>query len=71
MYDIYLHGIKEITEDLVDQEKIYNLENLANVEFFRPGIAFKRECRVSLTIRNVPKTIKLNKNINLMLNNKK
>ena len=71
MYDIYLHGIKEITEDLIDQGKIFNLENLANVKYLQSEAVIKRDCRVSLTIRNVPKIIKLNKNLNLFLNNKK
>ncbi len=71
MYDIYLHGIKETMDDCLDQEKIFNLENIANVKYIQPGAIFKRDCRVSLTIRNVPKVIKLNKNLNLFLNNKK
>lgn len=69
MYDVYLHGIKEMEEDCVDTTAILNHENLSQKEKYLNSTMVKRETRVSLTIRNVPRIVKINKN--LFFNNKK
>ena len=51
LYENYLHGIEETFEDVID-------EKVANCEAEMIGKVLKRDTRVSLTIRNVPKTTK-------------
>lgn len=55
LYQKYLHSISETTEDVID-ESIENLENCKNK--YKIGDTLQRDTRVSLTIRNVPKTTK-------------
>jgi len=59
MYTEYMHGIEEITNDIID-DKISNISfcgsNIQN------GIPLTRNKRISLTIRNVPRVSKLNLN---------
>lgn len=57
MYNKYLHSISEVTEDLITN-------NIANIERCigfrnRLGETVKRERRISLTIRHVPKTTRM------------
>jgi alkylated DNA repair protein alkB family protein 6 len=54
MYSNYLHGIREITSDVID-EKIVNLDYCLDRKI---GDELKRGTRISLTIRNVPKVLK-------------
>uniref|UniRef100_T1J2F7 Fe2OG dioxygenase domain-containing protein n=1 Tax=Strigamia maritima TaxID=126957 RepID=T1J2F7_STRMM len=54
MYHKYLHGIREITEDEIG-ENIITHKN----QQIKLGTNLKRGKRVSLTIRNVPKTLNL------------
>ena len=56
MYKKYLHGIDQRTEDIVS-EKICNLSHLGTP--VTHGNVLKRTTRVSLTIRHVPKTLKV------------
>ena len=56
MYKKYLHGIAERTEDIVT-DKICNLSHLGTP--VNSGDTLKRSTRVSLTIRHVPKTLKI------------
>ena len=56
MYTKYLHGIAERTED-VTTDRICNLSHLDTP--IKVGDALKRTTRVSLTIRHVPKTLKV------------
>ncbi|KAF8763995.1 Alpha-ketoglutarate-dependent dioxygenase like protein [Argiope bruennichi] len=56
LYTKYLHGIKEITTDVID-ENIKNL-SMSNIE---NANELKRQSRISLTIRHVPHTIKANR----------
>ena len=60
MYNVYLHGIKEITEDLVKSNLISNYPNLGCV--YTDCSVLQRDTRVSLTIRHVPKVLKINPN---------
>ncbi|CAI6364144.1 unnamed protein product [Macrosiphum euphorbiae] len=59
MYTEYMHGIEEITNDIID-DKISNItfcgSNIQN------GIPLTRNKRISLTIRNVPRVSKFNLN---------
>lgn len=53
MYKKYLHGIKEISEDMITEKIVnYDINNL------KLGQVLKRSTRVSLTIRRVPKVLK-------------
>lgn len=63
MYEVYLHGIKEMEEDCIDTTAILNYENLSQKEKYLNSTMVKRDTRVSLTIRNVPRIIKINKNL--------
>jgi len=54
MYNTYLHGIAERTEDIVDCSKVCNIDLLSH-----PSRDIKRTTRVSLTIRHVPKVLKV------------
>ncbi|XP_076359795.1 putative RNA/DNA demethylase ALKBH6 isoform X1 [Tachypleus tridentatus] len=53
MYHNYLHGIKEVKEDVIT-DKVANL-NSCEAEI---GDVLKRNTRISLTIRHVPKTLR-------------
>lgn len=57
MYNKYLHSISDVTEDLITNN-IANIERCAGFKN-RIGEFVKRERRISLTIRHVPKTSKL------------
>ncbi|KAJ0183544.1 hypothetical protein K1T71_001520 [Dendrolimus kikuchii] len=53
LFNYYLHCIEEINEDILD-ENVINL-NLCSGKYVR-GVTLKRDTRISLTIRHVPKT---------------
>lgn len=56
MYHKYLHAISEIDEDVISE----NVANLQHCSYsYKLGDKIKRETRVSLTIRHVPKTSKM------------
>lgn len=59
MYKDYLHAISEKTEDIIC-DLVCNLENCENS--YKYGDKIKRDKRISLTIRHVPKTTKLKLN---------
>jgi alkylated DNA repair protein alkB family protein 6 len=69
MYKVYLHGIKEVQEDKIIPESILNYERL-NKKILNSDESIKRDTRVSLTIRHVPKVLKINVN-SLLFKNKK
>ena len=75
MYTNYMHGINECSEDRI--ESIDRIKNLDLVESklrgeLKSGSVLKRDTRVSLTIRYVPKAIKANASIlNSLLMNKR
>lgn len=69
MYNVYLHGIKETDQDAFNIDKIANYEHLASFKNTDAGSTLNRETRVSLTIRYVPKVLKLNTS-SLLFNNK-
>ena len=54
VYERFLHGIEEVVEDLIT-EQVANLKLCSGV---RVGDVVRRDTRVSLTIRNVPKVVK-------------
>lgn len=56
MYHKYLHGIAETDEDVIS-ENVTNLQHCSHS--YKLGDKIKRETRVSLTIRHVPKTSKM------------
>lgn len=56
MYLSYLHGIRELAEDTVS-DTVCNLGCLGNPVVI--GDVLQRSTRVSLTIRHVPKTLKV------------
>lgn len=56
MYHKYLHAISEIDEDVIS-ENVANLQHCSHS--YKLGDKIKRETRVSLTIRHVPKTSKM------------
>ncbi|KAL4092120.1 hypothetical protein QTP88_026680 [Uroleucon formosanum] len=60
MYTEYMHGIEEVTNDIIDHK-------ISNITFcgskVQNGIALTRNKRISLTIRNVPRVSKLNLNL--------
>ena len=58
LYHNYLHGIAERTYDVIT-DKVANLD-ACNAEL---GDTLQRTTRISLTIRNVPKTLKLKLNL--------
>jgi alkylated DNA repair protein alkB homolog 6 len=70
MYRVYLHGIKETKEDLFDTSLIANHENLSSFKNAIPSTVLNRDTRVSLTIRYVPKVLKINAS-SLLFNNKR
>lgn len=59
MYNNYMHGIEEITSDIIN-------DSISNLKFcgshMQNGESLLRSKRISLTIRNVPKVSKLNLN---------
>jgi hypothetical protein len=69
MYKVYLHGIKEVQEDKIIPGSILNFEKL-NKKIIQPDESIKRDTRISLTIRHVPKVLKINVN-SLLFKNKK
>lgn len=56
MYENYLHQISELNEDLID-DRVANLKNCETL--YKIGEKLKRDRRISLTIRHVPKTSKM------------
>jgi hypothetical protein len=54
MYKIHLHGIKEVTHDVIT-DKVANVDAAEGVSV---GDVLERKTRVSLTIRYVPKILK-------------
>ena len=54
MYTCYLHGIQERTADLVD-DKVANIQSCQA----KLGDVLTRGTRISLTIRYVPKVLKV------------
>lgn len=59
MYSEYMHGIEEITNDIIE-DCITNIKVCGS--HIKKGSSILRKKRVSLTIRNVPKVSKLNLN---------
>ena len=57
MYTQHLHGIAERREDVVTKDTIINLSNCSRQ--LNDGDTLQRSTRVSLTIRHVPKTLKV------------
>lgn len=56
LYTDYLHSISEIDNDILC-DRIYNYDNCESS--YKMGDCLKRGTRISLTIRNVPKTTKM------------
>lgn len=61
MYKVNLHGIKETTQDVIDTKQIINFDQLGD-DKYRQSNVLTRDTRVSLTIRHVPKVLKINLN---------
>lgn len=61
MYKVNLHGIKETTQDVIDTKQIINFDQLGD-DKYRQSNVLTRDTRVSLTIRHVPKFLKINLN---------
>ncbi|GAB6029283.1 Alpha-ketoglutarate-dependent dioxygenase alkB 6 [Chamberlinius hualienensis] len=57
LYHDYHHGIDEKVSDVLDSTKLVNLDN-CDISFCADNL-LKRNSRVSLTIRHVPKTFKM------------
>ena len=55
MYNVYLHGIKEISMDTITETTI----NPDKSKAIYVGQTLERGTRISLTIRHVPKVLKL------------
>lgn len=53
LFQYYLHGIEEVTEDVID-ESVANLDMCSGD--YAVGSKLVRDTRISLTIRHVPKT---------------
>jgi len=70
MYKVYLHGIKETEQDIFEIDKIANYEHLTTFKNNADSTQLNRGTRVSLTIRYVPKVLKLNTSSFLFNNNK-
>lgn len=68
MYKVFLHGIKETNEDLIISKNIVNFDKLSQV--YAESETLTRDTRISLTIRHVPKVLKVNLN-SLLFKNKK
>ncbi|CAB3255094.1 unnamed protein product [Arctia plantaginis] len=60
LFNNYLHCIEELSEDILD-DSVVNLECCSNK--YIPGARLKRDTRISLTIRHVPKTTAFKINI--------
>lgn len=60
MYKVYLHGIKEVSEDLIDQNVIKNYDKVDSSVYPNGSTVERKSARVSLTIRHVSKIAKLN-----------
>lgn len=60
MYTVFMHGIKEINQDLIEEKKIFNFKKLGNSHSEKEIL--NRNTRISLTIRHVPKVLKINFN---------
>uniref|UniRef100_A0A1A9WM82 Fe2OG dioxygenase domain-containing protein n=1 Tax=Glossina brevipalpis TaxID=37001 RepID=A0A1A9WM82_9MUSC len=56
LYNDYLHSINEVEQDTLC-DRICNYENCEST--YKMGDCLKRSTRISLTIRNVPKTTKM------------
>ncbi|CAM1316546.1 ALKBH6 (predicted) [Pycnogonum litorale] len=56
LYTDYLHGIKETTSDVVDDKCVKNVHLCENIN---NGQSYDRSTRISLTIRNFPKVLKV------------
>ncbi|XP_037810687.1 alpha-ketoglutarate-dependent dioxygenase alkB homolog 6 [Lucilia sericata] len=56
LYHNYLHSISELEQDVLC-DRIFNYENCETT--YKMGDCLKRGTRISLTIRNVPKTTKM------------
>ena len=71
MYKLYLHGIKEVQEDRITPENILNFDKI-NKEMLHLSDTQSviRDTRISLTIRHVPKVLKINVNY-ILFGNKK
>ncbi|CAF0733298.1 unnamed protein product [Brachionus calyciflorus] len=68
MYKVYLHGIKETNQDLIVSKKIINFNKLG--QNYEESDILMRQTRISLTIRHVPKVLKVNLS-SLLFKNKK
>ena len=55
MYNVYLHGIKETTKDIVTDNTIIP----DRTKVVKLGETLQRSTRISLTIRYVPKVLKM------------
>lgn len=55
MYNVYLHGIKETAKDIITDTAI----NPDGNNVVKNGQVFDRGTRISLTIRHVPKVLKI------------
>ena len=55
LYTDFLHGIEEVTEDVISEGRVLNAVSLG----VKNGERLERGTRISLTIRNVPKTSKM------------
>ena len=62
MYNVYMHGIKEIEKDQINPNVIANYDKIEKNNNTPESFILNRDTRVSITIRVVPKTIKLNVN---------
>lgn len=62
MYNVYMHGIKEIEKDQINPNVIANYDKIEKNNNTSESFTLNRDTRVSITIRVVPKTIKLNVN---------
>ena len=61
MYKVFLHGIKEVSQDKLIPENIFNFSKL-NKTYGDSENLVERQTRISLTIRYVPKVLKINVN---------
>ncbi len=59
MYSYYMHGIEERHEDTINRKLISNFDRLSDEIKDKDEQVLKRTTRISLTIRRVEKTTKL------------
>ncbi len=59
MYSYYMHGIEERKEDTINRMMISNFDRCSNEIKDKDEQILKRTTRISLTIRRVEKTTKL------------